>query len=94
MGILVKWDQSKKKGKVAVLVLDMDKIRKTIDFEKPSKHQAKAKLVSRLIPHLNSSENFVKVIQKFAVTPEIMEGLKSAGKNPYEVIKLKEWLTR
>jgi formylmethanofuran dehydrogenase subunit E-like metal-binding protein len=94
VGILVKWNESLKKGKGAVLVLDMGKIQKTIDFEKPSKDQAKAKLVSRLIPHLNSSENFVKVIQEFAVTPEIMEGLKSAGKNPYEVIKLKEWLIR
>jgi formylmethanofuran dehydrogenase subunit E-like metal-binding protein len=90
VGILVKWNQSLKKGKGAVLVLDMDKIRKTIDLKKPSKLQAKAKLVPRLIPHLNSPETFVKVIQEFAVTPEIMQGLKSAGKNPYEVIKLRE----
>jgi len=93
-GILVKWNESKKKGKGVVLVLDMGKIRKTVDFEKPSKDQAKATLVSKLIPLLNSSEGFVKVIQEFDVTPEILEGLTSAGKNPYEVIRLKEWLTR
>lgn len=87
-GILVKWNQSQKKGKGAVLALDMDKIRQTIDFKKPSKRQAKAMSVSRLIPHLNSSEEFVKVVLEFSVTPEIMQGLESAGKNPYEVIGL------
>jgi hypothetical protein len=45
-----------------------------------------------LIPHLNTSENFVKALQEFSVTPEILEGLKSAGKNPYEVIKQSEKL--
>jgi formylmethanofuran dehydrogenase subunit E-like metal-binding protein len=87
-GILVKWNQSQKKGKGAVLALDMDKIRQIIDFKKPSKPQAKATLISRLIPHLNSSEEFVKVIKEFPVTPELIQGLKSAGKNPYEVIGL------
>ena len=94
VGILVKWNESQKKGTGAVLVLDMGKIRKTIDFEKPYTFQAKAKLVYKLIPHLNSSENFINVIQEFPVTPEIMEGLRSAGKNPYEVIGVKKWLIR
>jgi formylmethanofuran dehydrogenase subunit E-like metal-binding protein len=94
VGIVVKWNRSRKKGKGAVLVLDMNKINKTIGIKKASKPQEKANLVPKLIPHLNSSEDFIKVIQEFNVTPEIMEGLKSAGQNPYEVIKLKEWLVR
>ena len=87
-GILVKWNESQKKGKGVVLALDLGKVRKTINFEKPSKSNAKAMLVYLLIPHLNSSEQFVKEVQEFAVTPEVMEGLESAGKNPYEVIEL------
>ena len=86
VGILVKWNQSQKKGEGAVLALDMAKIGQIIDLGKPSKPPARAMLVSRLIPLLNSSEEFVKVVREFAVTIELMQGLKSAGKNPYEVI--------
>jgi formylmethanofuran dehydrogenase subunit E-like metal-binding protein len=93
-GILVKWNQSQKKGKGAVLALDMHKIRQTINYKKSSKPQVKAMFVSRLIPQLNGSEEFVKVIREFAVTPELMQGLMSAGKNPYEVIGLSRKLVR
>jgi formylmethanofuran dehydrogenase subunit E-like metal-binding protein len=85
-GILVKWNQSQKRGEGAVLAIDMDKIRQTISYKTSSKPNAKAMNIAQLIPHLNSSEEFIKVVREFAVTPELMEGLMSAGKNPYEVI--------
>jgi formylmethanofuran dehydrogenase subunit E-like metal-binding protein len=93
-GILVKWNQSQKKGKGAVLALDMHKIRQAINYKKSSKPQVKAMFVSRLIPLLNDSEEFVKLIREFAVTPELMQGLISAGKNPYEVIGLNRKVVR
>jgi formylmethanofuran dehydrogenase subunit E-like metal-binding protein len=87
-GILVKWNQWQKKGQGAVFAIDMQRIGQMISYRKSSEPSAKAMAVARLIPLLKNPEQFVKAVKEFLVTPELFQGLKSAGKNPYEVIGL------
>jgi len=88
-GILVKWKERDKSGQGLVLAVDMPRIREQTGFKKPlGGPQASAPAAMQLIPYLSGSKEFVKIVREFPVSPELMQELTSAGKNPYEVIGL------
>lgn len=84
-GILVRWKEWDKQGRGVVFGLDMNRISQVTGFKKPS-GKAEPRIVFKFIPHLHKWEEFVTVLREFPVTPELMQGLKGAGHNPYELI--------
>jgi formylmethanofuran dehydrogenase subunit E-like metal-binding protein len=88
-GILVKWKDWDKSGQGLVLAVDIPRIREQTGFKKPvGGAHASASAARRLIPHLGRSKEFVKIVREFPVGQELMQELKSAGNNPYELVGL------
>lgn len=98
-GILVIWNNKAKKGKAVAFRYNWGKACQVSGVEKkgfkpkggkknPVFWTTRVKCNWGLMPYLDKSGDFVKVVKEVKVSPQMYTKMTSAGVNPYEVIGL------
>jgi formylmethanofuran dehydrogenase subunit E-like metal-binding protein len=96
-GIMVMWNAKDNKGKAIALQFDWNAVYKLAglkasDFQpeggpsNPAFFTARIKGSWALIPHLDRPEKFAHVVKEVEITPDMLQKMKMAGVNPYQII--------
>jgi formylmethanofuran dehydrogenase subunit E-like metal-binding protein len=96
-GIMVIWNGKDKKGRAIALQFDWNAVYKVAgisarDFapkggtSNPAFYTARIKSSWSMIPYLNQPEQFVSVVKEVGITPDMLQRMKRAGQDPYQVI--------
>ncbi len=96
-GIMVLWNAKGKKGRAIALQFDWNPVYKLAglkasDFQpqggpsNPAFFTARIKSSWSLIPYLDRPERFVHVATEVEITPDMLQKMKMAGVNPYQII--------
>lgn len=96
-GIMVMWNAKNNQGKAIALQFDWKAVYHVAGLQaadlrppggtsKPAFFTARIKSSWALIPYLGRSEKFVRVVKEVEITPDMLQKMKMAGINPYQII--------